>query len=72
MLKVMPDRRMGTKPRYAKAHSKAVADQYQRLGWRLRSEFRAPGVQEPYEYLFEWLGNTKPVYPETGVRDDKA
>jgi hypothetical protein len=48
-------------PRLAKAHSQLVADEYQRLGWTLRTEFRAPGDEEPYEYLFEWLRDGEPV-----------
>ena len=52
---------MQMKPRMAKAHSKQVADEYLRLGWTLRTEFRAEGDDEPYEYFFEWLREDKPV-----------
>lgn len=45
----------------AKAHSKQVADEYQRLAWSLRHEFRGPGDGEAYEYFFEWLREGEPV-----------
>jgi hypothetical protein len=45
----------------AKAHSKQVADEYLRLGWTLRTEFRVEGDEEPYEYFFEWLREDEPV-----------
>lgn len=52
---------MKAKPRMAKAHSKQVADEYLRLGWTLRREFRNPADAEPYEYFFEWLREDEPV-----------
>ncbi len=42
-----------SKPRFVKVHSKALAEQYQRLGWTMASQFQAPGGCEPYEYLLE-------------------
>jgi hypothetical protein len=53
---------MENKPRLAKAHSQLVADEYVRLGWTLCTEFRAPGVDEPYEFLLEWRGPEDPAY----------
>ncbi len=52
---------MKAKPRMAKAHSKKVAEEYLRLGWTLRTEFRGPGDNEPCEYFFEWLQEDEPV-----------
>lgn len=52
---------MKTKPRMAKAHSRQVADEYLRLGWTLRTEFRPAAVDEPYEYFFEWLRDDEPI-----------
>ncbi len=60
----MPDRRTGTKQRFAKAHSRLIAADLQRLGWTLRREFREPGDEEPYEYLFEWAREGAPAYPK--------
>jgi hypothetical protein len=51
---------VAAKPRLAKVHSKALADEYVRLGWTLRKELRAPGLGEPYEYLLEWLREGEP------------
>jgi hypothetical protein len=45
---------MRAKPLYAKAHAQGVADEYQRLGWTVALEFRAPGIDEPYEYILKW------------------
>lgn len=49
------------RPRLAKAHSKRVADEYIRLGWTVRDQFFAEGVDEPYEYLLEWKREGEPV-----------
>jgi len=69
---VMPDPRVDTKARFAKVHSKALAEECRRLGWTLRSEFRALGDEQSYEYLFEWLRQGQPVYPNPGAKDAKA
>jgi len=61
--------RLTDKPRYAKAHSQAVADEYMRLGWTLRKQFRSAEAKEPYEYLLEWLRAGEPDYPKS--RRDK-
>jgi hypothetical protein len=45
----------------AKAHSKQVADEYLRLGWTLRTQFRETDNDERYEYFFEWLREDDPV-----------
>ena len=52
---------MTTKPRLAKAHSKVVANEYLRLGWTLKSEFRAASDEKPYEYLFTGEKETEPT-----------
>jgi hypothetical protein len=52
---------MQTKPRKVTAHSKQAADEYQRLGWTLRSEFRRPVDDEPCEYYLEWSRDDEPV-----------
>jgi hypothetical protein len=49
---------------FAKAHSRLVADEYLRLGWRLATEFRAQEDDEPYEYLFVWSGPGAPIWPD--------
>ena len=54
------------KPHLAKVHSKALADEYVRLGWTMRKELRTPGLGEPYEYLLEWLHQGEP--PAIGQR----
>jgi hypothetical protein len=51
---------MKNRPRFAKAHSQLVADEYVRLGWTLRKELREPEDDEPYEYLFEWCNEDEP------------
>jgi hypothetical protein len=51
---------MAAKPRLAKVHSKALADEYLRLGWTMRSELRTPGLGAPYEYLLEWIPEGEP------------
>lgn len=54
-------------PRYAKAHSQQVADEYVRLGWEVVKEFFAPGDDEPYEYLLRWNepgDPQRPSYPD--------
>jgi hypothetical protein len=48
------------RPRFAKACSQKIADEYVRLGWTLRHEFRVPGDNQPYEYLLEWRQGTEP------------
>jgi hypothetical protein len=52
---------MHSKPRYAKAHAKPVADEYLALGWTLRHEFRVAPDDEPYEYFFEWCKDGDPI-----------
>jgi hypothetical protein len=54
---------MNETPRWAKAHSRQVADEYLRLGWQLASVFRVDGCSEPYEWLFEWVGPDPAVSP---------
>jgi hypothetical protein len=53
---------MDSKPiaKFAKAHSRLVADEYLRLGWTLDREFYADGDEEPYEYLFVWESREAP------------
>jgi len=51
---------MDESPRYAKAHSQFVADEYLRLGWRLVREFRFTSADEPYEYFFKWESDDPP------------
>lgn len=46
-----------------KAHSTQLANEYIRLGWTLKYEFRAEGDSEPYEYVFEWNGPGEAAYP---------
>ena len=53
---------MGDQPRFAKAHSQLVADEYRRLGWTLVKEFRAAPGLEPCEYLLEWKQQRPPAY----------
>ena len=53
-------------PLRAKLHSKRLADEYVRLGWRIELEFRMPGDDEPYEIILVWPGPSGPVYPEAG------
>jgi hypothetical protein len=54
---------MNETPRWAKAHSKRVADEYLALGWRLASVFQGEGCGEPYEWLLEWVGPGPAVSP---------
>ena len=54
------------KPLRAKLHSKRLADEYVRLGWRIELEFRVPGNDEPYEIILVWPGPGEPMYPEAG------
>ena len=49
------------KPRLARAHSKLVADEYTRLGWRLRRCFHEKGYEAPVEYLFAWDRDGEPA-----------
>jgi hypothetical protein len=48
-------------PRLAKVHSKGLAEEYQRLGWTLMEQFRAPGEAEPTSIC--WNGFTKASRP---------
>jgi hypothetical protein len=54
-------------PTRAKLHSKRLADEYVRAGWRVTLEFRVPGDDEPYETILIWPGPGEPVYPESGA-----
>jgi hypothetical protein len=47
----------------AKCHSQQAANEFLRLGWTLKKEFRAPGIEEPYEYLFAWERQGEPIRP---------
>jgi hypothetical protein len=58
------------KPRLAKVRSKAHAEAYLHAGWRLRTEFRAPGDSEPYEYLLEWPNESEPLRPDFPPKRD--
>lgn len=53
---------MDNQPRFAKAHSKLVALEYQRLGWTVVREFFSTASEEPYEYVLEWKKAEPPVY----------
>jgi hypothetical protein len=55
---------MAPPPRFAKAHSKLVADLYAHLGWELSCAFRTRESEEPYEYLFAWKRHGEPVWPD--------
>jgi hypothetical protein len=57
------DRTNAPIPKLAKAHSAQMAEEYIRLGWLLRHEFRANGDDELYEYLFEWQAEGDAIYP---------
>ncbi len=46
-----------------KVHSQAHADAYVASGWRLRTEFRAGGDNQPYEYVLVWEAEGQPVDP---------
>ena len=48
----------------AKAHSAYVVDLYVPAGWVVKTEFRVPGDEQPYEYILEWLQDSEPVRPE--------
>jgi hypothetical protein len=48
-------------PMRTKLHSKRLADEYVRAGWRV------PGDDEPYETILIWPGPGEPVYPESGA-----
>jgi hypothetical protein len=50
-------------PKLGKAHSAQMAEEFVRLGWTLKHEFRADSDDEPYEYVFEWLADGEAVYP---------
>lgn len=60
---------MSETARWAKAHSQWVADEYQRLGWRLASEFCIDG--KPYEWLLEWCQPTAVVVPDSVEPHDR-
>lgn len=62
---------MGETPRWAKAHSQRVADEYQRLGWRVASAFTAGGSDEPYEWLLEWVDPGPAVSPREAPAPDQ-
>jgi hypothetical protein len=47
----------------AKCHSQRAANEFLRLGWTLKKEFRVAGDEEPYEYLFVWEGAGEPARP---------
>jgi hypothetical protein len=49
-------------PHMAKAHSDGAAREYVRLGWTLKQEFKIEGNDQPYEYLFVWEQDGKPVF----------
>jgi hypothetical protein len=68
----MPEDSTTSKPRYAKVHSQVRADEYQRLGWILRKEFRDQVDEEPYEYLLEWAREGEPVRPRSEGTHGKA
>jgi hypothetical protein len=51
-------------PKLGKAHSAKMAEEFIRLGWTLKHEFRANSDEEPYEYLFEWQAAGDAVYPD--------
>ncbi len=38
-----------------------MAENYLKLGWTLKHEFRDQPENEPYEYLFEWMQAGAPV-----------
>ncbi len=57
------DRTNALIPKLGKAHSAQMAEEFVRLGWTLKHEFRADGDDEPYEYVFEWLADGEAVYP---------
>jgi len=50
-------------PKLGKAHSAQMAEEFIRLGWTLKHEFRTNGDDEPYEYVFEWGADGEAVYP---------
>jgi len=50
-----------------------VAEEFQRLGWTIALEFRAPGVEQPYEYLLKWDADEEPPpidWSKFGVRPE--
>ena len=42
-------------------YSRAHADEYLRQGWKLLSEFREEGAEEPYLYILEWQHDSRPA-----------
>jgi hypothetical protein len=51
-------------------HSEGHADALIRAGWRLRTMLRAPGDEEPYEYVLEWPHESEPAYPKNTTTSD--
>jgi len=49
------------KPPTVQTDSKAIADEYLRLGWTLTREFSGSSHGESSVYLLEWLGEGDPV-----------
>jgi hypothetical protein len=41
-----------------------MANLYVAAGWTVRTEFRVPDDEEPYEYILEWLLDGEPVRPD--------
>jgi hypothetical protein len=39
-----------------------MAEEFIRLRWTLKQEFRANGDDEPYEYMLEWQAADDAVY----------
>jgi hypothetical protein len=58
-------------PKLRKAHSAQVAEEFIRLGWTLKYEFRASDDDQPYEYVFEWCAAGEPIYPSINRQDSK-
>ena len=58
-------RTKGASLKMAKAHSLRHADEFIRLGWTLKREFRASEHDEPYEYLFVWDTGGEPDWPDS-------
>jgi hypothetical protein len=71
-------RRAQEKPRakvdgkFAKAHSRLIANELAQLGWTLRNEFYAEGDMEPYEWFFAWDHPGDPVYPDSYSGDKQG
>lgn len=52
-----------------KTHSQKHADEFIRLGWTLKYEFRVEGDTEPYEYILEWKHEGLPKLPSPNAAD---